>query len=241
MRQASPRLSVGTRTAAMCLLAIAFITLSGVAWAAADDAHDWTGQWQTYWRDGQALGLLERDGDAVKGTYEPQGGLIEGRVEGRLLRGSWSVDGVSGGFLFALAADGKTFTGRFDSSEYWNGRRVIPGETDTTSAFNVASTPRESLRTIITAANEAVFAGNAAAERIYEPLLLYEGTTTDTRNRNRRRTLLWHLLNMSTFPMPSFLTRRSLTGVCANGAVSILKSVLPTTRRARSSMPSWPG
>jgi hypothetical protein len=106
--------------------------------------------------------------------------------------------GAYGSILFALSSDGKTFTGRYDNGEYWNGRRVAEDERHAFS-FTDAMSPRESLRTIITAANEAVFFGNTTAMQFYEPLLIYEGSGTDTRDRNRRRRLLWHLLNMSTF------------------------------------------
>jgi small-conductance mechanosensitive channel len=159
---------------------------------------DWTGEWQTYWREGQALVVLTQHGDVVTGTYEPQGGRLEGRVEGHLLKGRWFIDQASGSFLFALSSDGKIFSGRFANDEYWNGVRVTEDQKKA-FAFRAALTPRETLRTVLTAANEAVFAGNAAAMQIYEPLLIYEGDATDSRDHNRRRNLLWQVLNMSTF------------------------------------------
>ncbi len=168
------------------------------ATSADGETPDWTGEWQTYWREGQALVSLTQNADAVTGTYEPQGGRMEGRVEGRLLKGRWFVDQASGGFLFALSSDGKIFSGRFDNDEYWNGVRVTEDQRKA-FAFRAAVSPRETLRTVLTAANEAVFAGNAAAMQIYEPLLIYEGDATDSRDHNRRRNLLWHVLNMSTF------------------------------------------
>jgi small-conductance mechanosensitive channel len=161
-------------------------------------ARDWTGQWQTFWRDGQALLSLTQEGDEITGFYTPQDGQVEGRVEGRLIQGRWEGADASGGFVFALSPDGQTFTGRFDSGEYWNGWRMVKAR-ERHVAFSAAISPRETLRTVITAANEANFEGNAAALQIYEPLLYYEGGEENGRQETRRRNLLWRLLNMSTF------------------------------------------
>lgn len=177
---------------------VSFIWLSVSSSALAKQSDDWAGEWQTYWREGQALMILSQEGDQVMGTFEPQGGLVEGRVDGRLLRGRWQVDQASGGLIFALSPDGQAFTGRYDSGEYWNGRRIAEDQVHD-SSFSAAISPRETLRTVITASNEVIFSGNAAAMQTYEPLLVYEGAGADTRDHNRRRRLLWLLLNMSTF------------------------------------------
>ncbi len=182
----------------ICILSAMIIAVSVPMAPGALAAGEWAGEWQTYWREGQALMTLVQEGKAVSGVYEPQGGRIEGRVDGRLLRGHWRSDDVSGGILFALSSDGKTFTGQFDNGEYWNGRRVTDDE-KLRFPYTAATSPRETLRTIVTSANEAVFFGNTAAMQIYAPLLHYEGPATDSRDRNRRRSLLWRLLNISTF------------------------------------------
>lgn len=177
---------------------IAFIPIFAPERTVAKPPDDWSGQWRTYWREGQALMILSQEGDQVKGTYEPQGGRIEGRVEGRLLRGRWFVDRATGGILFALSSDGTTFTGRYDNGEYWNGSRIADDRIRPFS-FTAAISPRETLRTVTTASNEVFFSGNVAALQTYEPLLVYEGDGTDTRDHDRRRRLLWQLIDMSTF------------------------------------------
>ncbi|AXI49372.1 hypothetical protein C1J03_25055 (plasmid) [Sulfitobacter sp. SK012] len=60
--------------------------------AFAQPAPDWSGRWETFWRDGAAVVALQQDGNAVTGTYEPGGGLIEGQVEaGSCASAGWST------------------------------------------------------------------------------------------------------------------------------------------------------
>jgi MscS family membrane protein len=166
-----------------------------------EDTKSFTGEWQTYWRHGQALLILNQQGDQVTGTFEPNRGKLEGRLEGRILRGKWEQPGGAGTFLFTLSEDGQTFTGRFDDGEYWNGRRADI-ETTRTARFSAAFSPRESLRTVIAAMNEVAFGGNSSASRFFEPLLIYEedeGALLNATSRSRQRLAFWRLLNMSTF------------------------------------------
>ena len=83
------------------ILAWIFLLITMIA-ALAQPSPDWSGRWDTFWRDGAAVVELEVDGSTVTGTYEPGGGRIEGQVEGQVLRGLWIEDGVSGGLIFAL-------------------------------------------------------------------------------------------------------------------------------------------
>ena len=142
--------------------------------------------------------MLQQDGARVTGRYEPGGGRIEGTVEGRVLRGTWRQRGASGGFVFALAAKGGSFTGRYESGEYWNGRRVAAGENGL-ARFTSTATPRETLRSLLAAANEAVHEGNVAAMRHVDRLLAFEGGEADTRQQTLRRRILWDLIDLSTF------------------------------------------
>jgi hypothetical protein len=182
------------------LQALLLLFISGAPTLAEEkkDNLDWSGQWQTFWRDGQALLTLTQEEEKVTGFYSPQDGQVEAEVEGRLIKGRWKGDDAAGGFVFALSPDGQTFTGRFDSGEYWNGRRLAE-KRERFVAFSSAISPQETLRTVITAANRAVFEGNAAALQTYERLLLYEGEKASGREQTRRRNLLWQILNMSTF------------------------------------------
>ena len=185
---------------AKLLWPLMFLLLSAGA-SLSDDTTSMSGEWQSFWRNGQALLILNQQGDEVTGTYEPNRGKIEGRLDGRILKGRWEQPGAAGTFLFTLSEDGQTFTGRFDSGEYWNGRRAAR-ETTRTARFSAAFSPRESLRTAIAAMNEAVFEGNSGASRFFEPLLVIEGDegeVFDASKRRRQRLAFWRLLNMSTF------------------------------------------
>jgi len=176
--------------------ALLFLLFSaGVAHS--NDANSMSGEWQAFWRTGQALFVLNQQDDKVTGTYEPGRGRIDGQFDGRILRGGWVRPGASGTFILVLSEDGETFTGRFDDGEYWNGERI--GEDKSRSAsFSAAYSPRETLRTVISAMNEAVFEGNSAASRFFEPLLIYKEDENNDLSSGERWTL-WRLLNMSTF------------------------------------------
>lgn len=191
-----------TRFTGLALLVCALgLFLFSVGASRSDDTTSMSGEWQVYWRGGQALMTLNQQGDAVTGTYEPGRGKIEGHFDGQLLKGRWERIGAAGSFLLALSKDGKTFTGRIDSGEYWNGRRILD-ETAPSSRFSAAFSPRETLRTVITALNESVFGGNSAASRFFEPLLIYEndeGSEYTGSRQGRQRATFWRLLNMSTF------------------------------------------
>jgi len=158
----------------------------------------WAGQWQSFWSDGAAALTLTQSGDSVSGRYEPGGGQIEGTVEGSVLSGTWRQSGAEGRFVFALSADGQTFTGRYGTGDYWNGRRLVEGES-TIARFNSTLSPRETLRAVLAAGNEAVYQGNVAATRFQDRMLVYEGDPADSREQAVRRRLLWTLIDLSTF------------------------------------------
>lgn len=176
--------------------ALAVCLFSG--FAGAQGAEDWTGSWDSYWRDGEARMTFEQSGDDVSGVYAPGGGVIEGRVEGRVLRGHWRQDGASGPMIFALSEDGRSFTGRYVDGEYWNGRRVASQDALDQAAAPRA-TPREALRQLVSLGNAAYYDGDISAVGQAEGLLHYAGAQTTARERRRRRQLLWTLIDISTF------------------------------------------
>lgn len=178
------------------LIGLMFICISGVALA--QDVDDWTGNWNTYWRDGEARMTLHQDADRVTGTYTPGDGQIEGQIEGHLLRGVWRQDGTEGPAVFALSADGQTFTGRFTGGEYWNGRRVTEAASQA-EADAPPTNPRELLRRLVDLGNATSYGGDIAAVSSFNQLLLYAGDPTDSREERRRRQLLWTLIDLSTF------------------------------------------
>jgi len=122
---------------------------------------DWSGVWETQWRNGGAVVYLKQDGDQVQGRYPLFDGKIEGVAEGRRLKGTWvEAAGREGGFIFALADDGNSFMGRFDSGEWWTGQRTTrrkPGEIPELSF----DSPREVFRTFLLS-GEAVATGDVS-------------------------------------------------------------------------------
>lgn len=166
--------------------------------SSAEDNSDWSGRWETFWRDGAAIIELQQDGGNVTGTYEPGGGQIEAQVDGSILRGRWLVDGVGGRLTFALADDGQTFTGRFDTGEFWNGRRL-----DDRAAQNMRplsdGSPRETLQSVVALVNDFLVGSQVEALRAAQGFLVFEGEANDSRALNRRRALLWNIIDLSTF------------------------------------------
>ncbi len=93
----------------------------------------WTGNWNTYFGN---MSLVQT-GDEVAGTYEADGGKINGTVIGNRLVGNWSEapeyapPGQAGNIEFNLSADCRSFSGRWkygsegNWSENWSGTRVL--------------------------------------------------------------------------------------------------------------------
>lgn len=160
------------------------------------DAADWTGNWRSFWRGGQALMKLEQDGASITGTYEPGDGEISGTLDGVVIKGTWEQPGAEGPFEFAVAPDGQSFVGRFGNGEYWNGERL--DDTRATSvAFGVA-TPRAAFASLMSAANAAA-QGDSAAEFSMRRYLVFEDANADTRERTKRIAQFLRLIDLSTF------------------------------------------
>lgn len=180
----------------LALLILALCTFLHPGALAAQEA-DFSGDWQTFWRTGAAVLSLEQHGDRVTGIYQPDDGTVEGIVEGRVLRGEWSQPGSSGRFVFALSEDGQVLTGRFGNGEYWNGfREDAEGGSSTWRLSN--GTPRETLRSLLIAANTALYSGDAGALRQVANLVSYAGPPASAGQEARRRTIMFDILDMST-------------------------------------------
>lgn len=119
------------------------------------DQVDWTGTWDTRWRDGSAILTLKQEGDRVTGEYAAFGGRVEARAEGNSLIGRWIEADASGGLVFTLTEDGESFAGRFDNGEWWTGGRTTSAE-DISLLFSNRNSPRETMRTFLAAGNEAI-------------------------------------------------------------------------------------
>ncbi len=113
---------------------------------------EWTGGWDTHWRNGGAHLDLIQTGNHVTGRYKLLDGKVEATAEGDQLRGQWVEGQRSGNFLFTMAPDGASFTGRYDNGEWWTGGRdeaappILPVD---------QSGVRETLRTFVEAGNLA--------------------------------------------------------------------------------------
>ncbi len=126
-------------------------------WADAAQAQDrqtadWSGQWETTWRDGGGRLILEQSGTTVTGRYPLFDGRIEAVAEGRVLRGEWFEEGRSGSFELVQSQDGNSFAGRFDGNEWWTGGRTA--ESGIVFAADQSS-PARTMRSFLAASNGA--------------------------------------------------------------------------------------
>lgn len=173
------------------------VLLAGCAGEQRTEIHSWDGTWRSFWRDGQALMTLEEAEDQVSGTYWPGDGQVEGTRQGDRLVGQWFEEGRQGEFVFALSPDGNSFVGRFANEEYWNGERI-----DSASyrpvPFREASTPAETLRSLVTALN-AIADENVAASILLPSLVVYADSETSPYQKSQRRQLLKQIIDLTTF------------------------------------------
>jgi hypothetical protein len=82
------------------------------------------------WKTNFGMMTLTQDGSNVSGSYTHDSGKIEGKLEGNILRGSWSESPSykaprdAGGFEFIFSDDAKKFTGKWRSGfdkQGWDG------------------------------------------------------------------------------------------------------------------------
>ena len=186
-----------TRPWQHCLWVVSVAVLVWSSSALRADQSDFSGDWQTYWRTGSAVLSLAQDGNRVSGTYQPDDGVVEGVVEGDVLRGTWEEPGAAGRFVFVLSGNGDVLTGRFGNGEYWNGFR--DDSERGSSTWQLANgTPRETLRSVLLAVNAAIHAGDSGALRAVDRLVTYAGPATSAGDRASRRALMFDILDMST-------------------------------------------
>ncbi len=137
-------------------VSVAWVVLLGGVGEIRAESKDWSGTWETQWRNGAAVLYLSQEGNQLSGTYPLLGGEMEGSVENRQVRGTWRQrDGKSGGFVFTLSEDGLSFTGRFESGEWWTGRRISP-QKEPKEVEAYFSSPREVLKTFLLSAGASV-------------------------------------------------------------------------------------
>lgn len=161
---------------------------------------DWSGGWESRWRQGGAALFLEQDGEVVSGAFPVLEGSLTGVVRGRLLVGTWQDGSGKGDFIFAMSPDGQSFMGRFGTGDWWTGARMAPDAGSQVLADG--STPRSALRTLLVAGN-AVRGGEAHRMRPALDVLDFsdlEGTAQDEpAERLRLGAMLFGILDGLTF------------------------------------------
>lgn len=115
-------------------------------------AANWDGEWEITWHDGGGQLILKQQGERVTGTYAPQNGRIEAKIQGPQIAGRWFEGEQSGVVLLALSDDRQTFIGRQDALGWWTGRRRSPQSSPPPTDLQ---TPRSAFVTFIAAANRA--------------------------------------------------------------------------------------
>lgn len=146
------------RTLPAQLICITVVLIASIS-AAADDA-DWTGRWDTRWRGGGGVISMQQSGNSVEGQYELYSGRVVGRVEGRRLIGEWIENQAPslrrGPLVFTMAPDGQSFSGSFDSGEWWSGERLL-GLPDGAFAVADLASPRACVKSFLIAGNRVRF------------------------------------------------------------------------------------
>jgi MscS family membrane protein len=157
---------------------------------------DWAGEWNSRWRDGGAKLILEQEGDRVWGTYPLYNGRIEGVVNGRELRGQWIEERQSGSFVFLQSRDGNSFSGRFESGEWWTGARSGISEDHRLSVDQ--SKPELTLKAFMNVMNNI---GPGSLDLLGEAALLLEPTSENQESISRldHAQLLFNVLDRMTF------------------------------------------
>lgn len=161
---------------------------------------DWTGAWDTLWRDNGAVLYMQQDGDTVTGVYPLYDGRIEGRVRGRVLTGTYVEPPNSGPLVAILAPDGQSFMGRYDGGEWFTGGRIAPEEIAATGLLVDLSTPRAALKTFLVSANKARFGRHDYIAPGLRAVDFGEwGAALPAVERLRHATTLYRILDQLTF------------------------------------------
>jgi len=153
------------------LLGLAVVLLALFASAAVSSPRDWTGVWDTQWRGGGAVVNLQQNEDRVVGTYPGFEGLIQGRVDGNQLSGTWTDAAGSGVFTFSISPDRQTFMGRFGTGEWWTGARTDAKMARTLLEVPDLSSPERTLELFLRAGNQS---GEGRSDRLGVALQLLD-------------------------------------------------------------------
>ncbi len=151
--------------------AFAVVLLALLPSPALSELRDWTGVWDTQWRGGGAVMHLQQDGNRVVGTYPGFEGIVQGRVDGNQLSGTWTDTAGSGKFTFSIAPDGQTFMGRFGTGEWWTGARTTAEAARIFLEAPDLSSPERTLELFLRAGNKS---GEGRSDRLGAALPLLD-------------------------------------------------------------------
>jgi len=151
------------RLGAGCWLSFSLLLFASSCPVIAGESRDWTGVWDTQWRGGGAIMELRQEGRDVLGTYPGFDGMVQGRVEGNQLSGTWSDAAGDGVFTFVMSPDGKSFMGRFGTGEWWTGLRSDKEIQDTLFGNLDSSSPELTLLSFLKTGNQA---GEGRSDRL---------------------------------------------------------------------------
>lgn len=171
------------------------------------NAQSWTGRWESCWPDGCAILELLQDGNRVTGTYPLYDGVIEGTVEGRTLRGTFTEPDHGGRIVYTLSPDGQTFFGRDDVGDWWNGGRLpdVPAVQPRTADL---TTPRGVLRSFLLGFNAIRLYGLEHWAEVLPTLSFADDAEPPVAwDRVERAHLLFDVLDLLTvrlYDLPSF-------------------------------------
>lgn len=157
---------------------------------------DWSGEWNSRWRDGGAKLVLRQEGNRVWGTYPLYNGRIEAVADGRELKGEWIEEKQAGTFVFLQSRDGGSFSGRFESGEWWTGARSGGGGRVAPAIDQ--SKPELTLRGFLNVMNNV---GSGSLDLLGEAALLLEpgGEAANGISRLDHAKLLFDVLDRMTF------------------------------------------
>jgi len=139
---------------AACFALVMALAVLPFTLAAAENP-DWTGVWDTKWRNGGTLMELRQSGDRVVGSYPGFGGSVEGVIKDNQLSGTWSDAAGEGVLTFVMSPDQQSFMGRFGTGEWWTGVRSDKQLGETLSGSFDASSAESALLSFLEAGNNA--------------------------------------------------------------------------------------
>ncbi len=119
----------------------------------------WNGKWQMNWTAGAFMLNLEQHGSDVNGTFEPEHGLLKGKIEDTVLHAvTVSKNGTENKIRLTISDSGESFFGNSEFGDWLTGVRL-----NSKSKFNTIqldqSSPLNTFYTFLELGN-AVRAGN---------------------------------------------------------------------------------